>query len=489
MRPFRSEIWERAISERAAVILCVAALAALVPLVFASALNDFLLSDSFRLVGQIDFSTALTYFHQTAGFGRNEYRPVMLLTYAWDNFLWQSSPWGYHLTNVLLHTVNGILLLLVLRRLMPTLLTAFTAAALYSFHPAHHSRVGWIAARDSEICLFFLLLAWFCFLLLRSHSTGRIRQRILKAASGVTFVLALLSYEGAVAFPFAITAVDLLLNRSASWQERVRRTLRSTAPYFVLLGLYIVWWMSLFHGAVGGHDLEWTLADFARDFYRMHYRLFANIQHWQGLLYLIAGWWIWKRRPRLGSLVAAAAAILWLGFLPFVLVHGYADRFGFFSALGVALLLSLCVSEVAAAFQARQILAGVLPLVLVLTFFADYTRTTQRRLEHWREAGQLAESMMAQLKAQRPVFPADTELIFDQVPMMHGEAYVFPTGFRAALRRRYGHEVPNVSYFPAALDNPSLTSRQPRLHFRFQENQFRWTEISADSSSADDNGM
>jgi hypothetical protein len=480
MRPFRSDVWERAISERAAMILCAAALAALTPLVFASALNDFLLSDSFRLVGQIDLSTALRYFHQTAGFGRNEYRPVMLLSYALDNFLWQSSPWGYHLTNVLLHSANGVLLLLVLRGLMPNLLTAFTAAALYTIHPAHHSRVGWIAARDSEICLFFLLLAWLGFLFRHSHGTSLARGRILTAASHAAFVLALLSYEGAVAFPFAITAVELLLDRSGCWQERMRRALRSTASYFVLLSLYIGWWAMLFHSTVGGHDLEWTLASFARDFYRMHYRLFVNAQHWQGLLYLVAGWWIWKRRQHLGFLVAIAVAILWLGFLPFLPVHGYADRFGFFSALGVALLLSLCVSEAAAAFQARQIITGALPLLLVLAFVVDYTRTTQRRLQHWSEAGQLADFMMAQLKAQQPAFPPNTALVFDQIPLMHGEAYVFPTGFRAALRRRYGHEVPNVSYDPATLDDLFLISGQPLLHFRYQKNQFRWAEISAD---------
>jgi hypothetical protein len=471
------------------VALCVAALAGLVPLVFAPALNDFLLSDSFHLVGQIDFQTALTYFHQTAGFGRNEYRPVMLLSYAWDNWLWQARPWGYHLTNLLLHTVNGVLLLLVLRRLLPSLLIAFTAAALYSVHPAHHARVAWIAARDSEICLFFLLLAWLGFLYRRANaaapddeSAGVARRRALTGCSLAAFALALLSYEGAMAFPCVLLTVHLLLGRSGPWQTRVRRALSAAAPYFVILALYVGWWLLLFRGGLGGHDLEWTLSGLGRDFYRMHYRLFANIQHWQGLLYLVVAGLLWTQRKRIGPMLAAPFALLWLGFLPFLPVRGYADRFGFLSVLGVALFLSFCVSEVASTTSQRRFLAAALPLLLLLFFFGDYTRTTQRRLRHWQEAGQMADTMLALLKAQQPSFPQDSALVFDQVPAMRGEAYVFPTGFRAALRRRYGRDVPNVSYFPAALDTPAeppLLAGQARLHFRYVESQSRWEDLSA----------
>jgi hypothetical protein len=64
-------MWNYACSGRAATVLCASSLALLVGVTFAPALNDYLLSDSFRIVGEIDFRSALSYFTNTTGFGRN----------------------------------------------------------------------------------------------------------------------------------------------------------------------------------------------------------------------------------------------------------------------------------------------------------------------------------------------------------------------------------------------------------------------------------
>jgi hypothetical protein len=319
----------------------------------------------------------------------------MLLSYAWDKLLWGDQPLGYHLTNLVLHTVNGVLLLLVLRRLLPGLLMAFVAALLYSIHPAHHSRAAWIAARDSEICLFFLLLAWLAFLAgtppraMRNGEDGsRSRWRSLgfAAASCTAFALALLSYEGATAFPFVLTAMHFLLVLDGPWRRRMLDAMRATAPYCVILALYAAWWIILFRGSVGGHDLDWSAGGLGRDFYRMHYRLFANIQHWQGALYLLAGFWFWTQRRHLAPVLASSAGLLWLGFLPFLPVRGYADRFAFLSALGVALLLSLGVTSLSGSRTAtdasRLQWSALAPVFILLVLLGDFTRTTQRRIEH-----------------------------------------------------------------------------------------------------------
>ena len=67
-----------------ALWLCAGSLAVLVLVSSSVALTEYRVSDDFRLVGQIDFSTALQYFHQTSGFGRNEYRPLVMAQYAYD---------------------------------------------------------------------------------------------------------------------------------------------------------------------------------------------------------------------------------------------------------------------------------------------------------------------------------------------------------------------------------------------------------------------
>jgi hypothetical protein len=44
--------------------------------------------------------------------------PVVFLTYMADHSIYGLSPWGYHLTNVLLHGVNVILVFVVLKLLL-----------------------------------------------------------------------------------------------------------------------------------------------------------------------------------------------------------------------------------------------------------------------------------------------------------------------------------------------------------------------------------
>jgi hypothetical protein len=482
---------EARLAERRWLLFCAAALAVLIPLVFAPALNDYRVSDSFRLVGQIDFPVALQYFQQTSGFGRNEYRPVVLLTFAWDNLIWQDRPFGYHLTNVLLHTANGILLLLVLYRLTGNLLLAFVAATLFAFNPTHHSRVAFIAARDSAVCLFFLLISWLAYLHRRptprdasgaAESQQRASSRLLAGASCAAFLLALFSYEGAVAFPFILGAVELLLGRARCWPERVRNALRATGPYFLLLVLYVVWWLFLFRGSVGAYDLDLSVAGLGSNLYRLHYRLFHHIQHWLGLFYLLAFYLVWRNRKRAGPLVGVSLALLWLGYLPFLPVRGYADRFGFLSAIGVALFLSLCATRIVQNGGEGIRVRDLLPVAMLLLFVGYYTHSTGRRLTEWSEAGQKAESLLTQLKALHPSFPPNATLVLDQIPPMHGNAYVFPTGLRAALGSRYQLPPPQIHYFPTALA-PSLQEEllkaSPSFHFRYLPEQDRLVEVSA----------
>jgi len=486
-----SSVYKSIATESLWLRVCVFALALLIPLTYAPALNNHLLSDSYHMVGQFDFPEALRYFYQTTGFGRNEFRPLTQLTYAWDNFLWQDRPFGYHLTNLLLHTANGILLLLIFFRMSGSVLMAFSAAALYSIHPANHSRVAWIAARDSVVCMFFLLISWLVFLYNRPRSEAApgdaVMRRgrspaLLRGLSYAAFFCALLSYEGATAFPFILAAFELLSTGTSFWPERIRGALKTTAPYFLLLAIYLAWWMVLFRGSVGGYDLDLSVGGMARDFYRMHYRLFHHIQHWLGLAYLLAACWVWSRRRQLAPLLGGAVALLWLGYLPFVAVHGFADRFGFLSVIGVALFLSLSVSEIASANRLQFRLAAILPALLMLLFVGYYTQSTGRRLREWQEAGQMADSMLTGLKALHPSFPPEATLVFDQVPAMHGNAYVFPTGWRAAVRSRYSQNFRQISYYSTALEasrENEMLQREPAFHFRYLPDKGLFVELRA----------
>src|ERR1043166_7842917 len=51
----------------------------------------------------------------------SHYRPVQNVSYLFDYFFWNTDPYGYHLTNVLLHAGSGVLLYFLLRKLSASL--------------------------------------------------------------------------------------------------------------------------------------------------------------------------------------------------------------------------------------------------------------------------------------------------------------------------------------------------------------------------------
>jgi tetratricopeptide (TPR) repeat protein len=65
----------------------------------------------------------------------------------------------FHLTNVLIHTANVLLLFLVLRRLTGTAWRSAAVAALFAVHPLRVESVAWVAERKDVLSVFFGLLA------------------------------------------------------------------------------------------------------------------------------------------------------------------------------------------------------------------------------------------------------------------------------------------------------------------------------------------
>ena len=68
---------------------------------------------------------------------------------------------GHHLTSLLLHALNAVLLLLVLRRLTGSLWRSAFVAALFALHPLHVESVAWVSERKDVLsALFWLLTIW-----------------------------------------------------------------------------------------------------------------------------------------------------------------------------------------------------------------------------------------------------------------------------------------------------------------------------------------
>jgi protein O-mannosyl-transferase len=70
-------------------------------------------------------------------------------------------PWGCHLTNIVIHAVNGIVLFLALCRMTAAVWPSLLVAVLFSVHPLRTESVAWISERKDVLSgLFFVLTLW-----------------------------------------------------------------------------------------------------------------------------------------------------------------------------------------------------------------------------------------------------------------------------------------------------------------------------------------
>jgi len=86
------------------------------------------------------------------------YHPLAMLSHMLDCSLFGVAPGGHHLTSLLFHTTNVVLLFLLIRRMTGAVWRSAIVAGLFAWHPLHVESVAWIAERKDVLSTFFLLL-------------------------------------------------------------------------------------------------------------------------------------------------------------------------------------------------------------------------------------------------------------------------------------------------------------------------------------------
>jgi Tfp pilus assembly protein PilF len=89
------------------------------------------------------------------------WHPLTWMSHALDCSLFRLNPAGHHFTSVFLHTVNVVLLFLLLIWATGRLGPSLFVAVLFAVHPINVESVAWIAERKNVLCtMFFFLTLW-----------------------------------------------------------------------------------------------------------------------------------------------------------------------------------------------------------------------------------------------------------------------------------------------------------------------------------------
>ncbi len=91
------------------------------------------------------------------------YRPFQAISHIIDAQLSGSAPWAFHVTNIVLHVANAILLFLIFQKLGHERVRSFLFSLLFLVHPALVGAVAWIPGRVDSILALFTLASFYFF--------------------------------------------------------------------------------------------------------------------------------------------------------------------------------------------------------------------------------------------------------------------------------------------------------------------------------------
>ncbi len=133
------------------------------------------------------------------------YIPLTLVSFSFDYTFWKFDPFGYHLTQLILHAVNSFLVLVVLLQVRVPRMAALAAALVYTVHPVHVESVAWISERKNLLAGTFILSSIIFYV---RHAGSGMRWGRNLWVSWALFVMALLSKSIAVMLPAVMILYD-----------------------------------------------------------------------------------------------------------------------------------------------------------------------------------------------------------------------------------------------------------------------------------------
>ncbi|MDR3609702.1 MAG: tetratricopeptide repeat protein [Ignavibacteriaceae bacterium] len=145
------------------------------------------------------------------------YRPLQIVSFMADAQISGEKPWAYHLTNLILHILTGVVFFILLIKLNIKRGTALFFALLYSVHPLLTSAVCWIPARGDLLLTLSGLLSFIAFI--NYFNNKRIIYLFIHF---ICFLFACFSKETALIIPFLLMVYFyLILRENMKWKELV----------------------------------------------------------------------------------------------------------------------------------------------------------------------------------------------------------------------------------------------------------------------------
>jgi tetratricopeptide (TPR) repeat protein len=296
------------------------------------------------------------------------WHPLTWLSHMIDFQLYGLNPWGHHLTSLLFHVANSVVLFLLLNSMTGATGRSAFVAALFALHPLRVESVVWISERKD------VLSAFFCLLTIWSYFKFQISKlKVFGVLSLLFFALGLAAKPMLVTLPFVLLLLDYWpLNRRLSWRmlvEKIPFLLLAAACSFMTFTVQNLSEKNFPAAARWANVPIAYVRYLSKIFWPFHLSFFYSYRAWPMLevveagilLGLISGVvvWRWRKQPYL--------AVGWGWFIGMLVPviglvqagsQAMADRFTYLPSIGIGIMVVWAIHEWAP--RRPAIIAGVL---------------------------------------------------------------------------------------------------------------------------------
>ena len=338
----------------------------------------------------------------------NYWHPLTWISHILDIQLYGMNAGGHHLTNLLFHIANTLILFLLFNKMTGHLWRSGFVAALFALHPLHVESVAWVAERKDVLSTFFWLLTMWAYS--RYAEKPKINKYVVVL---LFFVMGLMSKPMLVTLPFVLLLMDFWPLGRWQWGQEIEeehiKAPKSSALYLVVekvpfFAITVIASIAAYitqrkGGAVPAMDFALlkmqtanAIVSYVSYIGKMIWpcKLAAHYPHpgmlpvWQvvgaGLLITcmsVFGVWKWRKFPYF--------TFGWFWFLgTFVPVIGFvkigdffmADRFTYVPLIGLFVVIAWGVPELVVIERHRKTLLTTLAAALLLIFAAVAWRQT-----------------------------------------------------------------------------------------------------------------
>jgi tetratricopeptide (TPR) repeat protein len=194
-----------------------------------------------------------------SSFQVGNWHPLTWMSHAIDYTIWGLNPLGHHLSSIVLHSLNAMMVVFLCMRLLESyrrkkvaegfggrvlngnevLIAAATTGILFGIHPVHVESVAWVSERKDVLSALFFCLSILSYIRYVDETengirAGRWASRVDYLFSFAFFICALLSKPMVVTLPFVLILLDWFPFKRIQSLKTFGKIVLEKAPFIAL---------------------------------------------------------------------------------------------------------------------------------------------------------------------------------------------------------------------------------------------------------------